>query len=209
MSELRELHLSDEALLRFEMNEATAEDRAHLENCPRCRSEVAELAEAVRSFGMAARQFAAEKAATTRAWRPSHAAHAWRGLAAGLALAVTMLALLLGVGMPRWQAHRAALAMHAAEQRQQQLAADNALLEEVDQDVSQVCRSRCSRSRGLATQGMAAAWGRTAAQPEKRPRRSRALAFQQHSAPHPERSEIRERTHPFAHTQIFEGERTT
>lgn len=139
MSEMRELHLSEEAVLRFEMNEATAEDRAHIAACLRCRAEVERLSDAVQSFGVAARHFAAQKAATVGLKRSRVAAeHGWRGLAASLALACTVLALLLGVGMPRWQAHQAALASRAAEQRQQQLAADNALLEEVDQDVSQV-----------------------------------------------------------------------
>jgi hypothetical protein len=40
--------------------------------------------------------------------------------------------------LPRWQQHRAELAAQVEHQRQQQLTADDALLEEVDQDVSQV-----------------------------------------------------------------------
>jgi len=46
---------------------------------------------------------------------------------------------MFGIGLPRWQQHRAATAAQVAQQqRQQELAQDNALLEEVDQDVSQV-----------------------------------------------------------------------
>jgi type II secretory pathway pseudopilin PulG len=48
------------------------------------------------------------------------------------------LLLMLSIGLPRWQQHRAAVVAQAEQQRQQQLTADNALLEEVDQDVSQV-----------------------------------------------------------------------
>jgi hypothetical protein len=60
------------------------------------------------------------------------------------AWAVVSVALLLmfGIGLPRWKAHRAAVEAQMQQRQQQQekqeLARDNALLEEVDQDVSQV-----------------------------------------------------------------------
>jgi hypothetical protein len=52
------------------------------------------------------------------------------------------LLLIFGIGLPRWKAHRAAIEAQLHQQQQQQekqeLARDNALLDEVDQDVSQV-----------------------------------------------------------------------
>jgi type II secretory pathway pseudopilin PulG len=52
----------------------------------------------------------------------------------------------LGIGLPRWNAHRAAIQAQVRQQQEQQreiqdkqeLARDNALLDQVDQDVSQV-----------------------------------------------------------------------
>jgi hypothetical protein len=52
------------------------------------------------------------------------------------------LLLLFGVGLPRWKAHQVKMAAQAQQQRvqeqKQELARDNALLDAVDQDVSQV-----------------------------------------------------------------------
>jgi uncharacterized iron-regulated membrane protein len=58
------------------------------------------------------------------------------------ALVSVALLVMFGIGLPRWKAHRAAIEAQAQQQQQQrqkqELARDNALLDEVDQDVSQV-----------------------------------------------------------------------
>jgi uncharacterized iron-regulated membrane protein len=62
-------------------------------------------------------------------------------MAAAWALVSVALLVMFGIGLPRWKAHRAAIETQAQQQQQrqkQELARDNALLDEVDQDVSQV-----------------------------------------------------------------------
>ena len=139
MSE-HERHLTEEMLLRVQMGDPASEaERAHLESCAECRQQVEPLNDALRWFGAAAREFGAEKAAAPRSARV--VAHTWSGLSwglgRGLAAACCVLLILLAVTIPRWQQHRAAVAALAQQQRQQQLTEDDALLEEVDQDVSQ------------------------------------------------------------------------
>ena len=73
-------------------------------------------------------------------WRKSHAsaARGLRTIAAAWALAGVALLLLFAIGVPRWKAHQAAIEAQQRQQEQKQdLARDNALLEAVDQDVSQ------------------------------------------------------------------------
>ena len=61
---------------------------------------------------------------------------------AAWAMVNVVLLLIFGIGLPRWKAHRAAMMaqLHLQHQQEekQELARDNALLEAVDQDVSQV-----------------------------------------------------------------------
>lgn len=63
-------------------------------------------------------------------------------MVAAWAVAGAVLLLMFAVGVPRWKAHRAAMEAQVEQRQQQQqeqeLARDNALLEAVDQDVSQV-----------------------------------------------------------------------
>jgi hypothetical protein len=63
-------------------------------------------------------------------------------MAASWGMVSIALLLIFVIGGPRWKAHRAALEAQVQQRQQQQqeekdLARDNALLEEVDQDVSQ------------------------------------------------------------------------
>ena len=148
----RQEHLTKETLLRCQMGAGSEDEHAHLEMCSACRAQTQPMAEALGWFGAAARQWGEEKAAATAQWRRSPAAQEWRearvkasrrwpAMTASWAAACGVLLLIFGLGgglgLPRWQAHRATLAAQARQQEaQRELARDNALLEAVDQDVS-------------------------------------------------------------------------
>jgi len=163
MSE-HERHLTEEMLLRVQMGDASEGARAHLAGCEQCRRQVEPLRDALRWFGSAAREFGAEKAALPRSARVG--AHTWSGLSwgmsRGLAAACCVLLILLAVAIPRWQQHRAAVAALAQQQRQQQLTEDDALLEEVDQDVSQVVPEAMQPLSGNSSSGSGSTNGTTA-----------------------------------------------
>jgi hypothetical protein len=128
-------HLSEEALMRWQMGDATDAE---------CQAQARPLQDALSWFGAAARQWGEEKAALIEEWRESKhaAARTWRSMVGMWATVSVALLLIFGIGLPRWKAHRAAIEAQVHQQQQQQekqeLARDNALLDEVDQDVSQV-----------------------------------------------------------------------
>jgi hypothetical protein len=147
-------HLSNEALLRWQVGDATESERTHITECPECQAQTRPLKDALSWFGAAARQWGEERATLVQEWHESRdaavqewqeskaaAARGWRGMAAAWALVSVTLLLVFAIGMPRWKAHRATMEAQVQQQRQQEekqeLASDNALLEEVDQDVSQ------------------------------------------------------------------------
>jgi hypothetical protein len=148
-------HLNDDTLMRWQMGDATELERTHVAECTECQAKVQPLKDALSWFGAAARQWGEERAAlvqewhdsrdaATQEWRRSKAAAAqgWRSMAAAWALVSVTLLLVFAIGMPRWKAHQAAIEARVQQQHQQEqkqeLASDNALLEEVDQDVSHV-----------------------------------------------------------------------
>jgi hypothetical protein len=148
-------HLSEEAVMRWQMGDAADAERAHVAMCAECQAQAKPLEDALSWFGAAARQWGEEKAALAEEWREAKAAaveewreskHAaarsWRSMVAMWATVSVALLLIFGIGLPRWKAHRAAIEARLRQQQQQQekqeLARDNALLDEVDQDVSQV-----------------------------------------------------------------------
>lgn len=148
-------HLNDETLMRWQVGDATEPERTHVAECAECQAQAKPLKDALSWFGVAARQWGEERAAlveewhksrdaATQEWRMSKAAAArgWRSMAAAWALVSITLLLIFAIGVPRWKAHQATIEAQAQQQRQQEqkqeLARDNALLEEVDQDVSQV-----------------------------------------------------------------------
>jgi hypothetical protein len=147
-------HLNQEAMLRWQAGEASEVEQAHVAECAECRAQTQPLADALQWFGSAARQWGAEKAALAQEWREaraaamqewheskSAAARSWRSMAAAWVTVGVALLLMFGIGLPRWEAHRAAIEAQVQQRQQQQaqqeLVRDNALLEEVDQDVSQ------------------------------------------------------------------------
>jgi hypothetical protein len=153
MNKLAESHLSKEALLRWQMGDATEAERTHAKECAECQAETRPLQDALSWFGAAARQWGEEKAAVSRersaaksvaleGWRASGTAASagWRiMIGAGAAVAMVLL-LLVSIGLPRWKAHQAAMQAQIQQQKleqKQQIARDDALLDEVDQDVSQ------------------------------------------------------------------------
>ena len=137
-------HLSEEALMRWQTGDATDAERAHVGACTECQAQARPLQDALSWFGAAARQWGEEKAALIEEWRESKhaAARSWRSMVGMWAAVSVALLLIFGIGLPRWKAHRAAIEAQVHQQQQQQekqeLARDNALLDEVDQDVSQV-----------------------------------------------------------------------
>lgn len=147
-------HLSEEAMLRWQAGEASEVEQAHVAQCAECQAQTQPLADALKWLGAAARQWGAEKAALAHEWREaraaamqewheskSAAARSWRSMAAAWVTVSVALLLMFGIGLPRWKAHRAAIEAQVQQRQQQQaqqeLARDNALLDEVDQDVSQ------------------------------------------------------------------------
>jgi hypothetical protein len=144
MSERMNAHLSEGAMARWQMGEASEAERAHVAACAECQAQTRPLADALSWFGAAAREWGQEKAAVAQEWRESKAAAArsWRSMVAAWAVVGAVLLLMFAFGVPRWKAHRAAIEAQVEQRQQQQekqeLARDNALLEEVDQDVSQV-----------------------------------------------------------------------
>lgn len=144
-------HLNEETLIRWQMGDATESERIHVAECTECQTQVKPLKDALSWFGAAARQWGEERAAlvqewhdakdaAVQEWRESKAAAArgWRSMAAAWALVSVVLLLLFAIGVPRWKAHQAAIVAQQRQQEQkQELARDNALLEAVDQDISQ------------------------------------------------------------------------
>jgi hypothetical protein len=163
MNRATNAHLTEDAMLRWQAGDASKAEQQHITACAECQAQAKPLADALVWFGAAARQWAEEKADATQEWRGAkasaaqewgearsaaamewgdaklHARRRWRPLIASWASVAVILLLMFGVGLPRWKAHRNAIETQARQhQMQQELARDNALLEEVDQDVSQV-----------------------------------------------------------------------
>jgi hypothetical protein len=163
-------HLSEEALMRWQMGDATDAERAHAGACAECQAQARPLQDALSWFGAAARQWGEEKAALIEEWRESKhaAARDWRSMVGMWAAVSVALLLIFGVGLSRWKAHHAALEAQVHQQQQQQekqeLARDNALLDEVDQDVSQVVPEAMEPlSWNTANSGAVSSTGGTAA----------------------------------------------
>jgi hypothetical protein len=163
-------HLSEEAVMRWQMGDATDAERAHADVCAECQAQARPLQDALSWFGAAARQWGEERAALIEDWRESKhaAARTWRSMVGMWAAVSVALLLIFGIGLPRWKAHRAAIEAQVHQQQQQQekreLARDNALLDEVDQDVSQVVPEAMEPlSWNTANSGAVSSTGGTAA----------------------------------------------
>ena len=139
-------HLSEEAMMRWQIGDANEAERAHVAMCTECQTQAKPLKDALSWFGVAARKWGEEKAAA-QGWRESKstAARSWRSMIGVWATVSVALLLIFAVGLPLRNAHRAAIQAQMHQQQQQreiedrqELARDNALLDQVDQDVSQV-----------------------------------------------------------------------
>jgi hypothetical protein len=149
-------HLDNETLLRWQMDDVTELERTHVAECSECEAQAKPLKEALSWFGAAARQWGEERAELVQEWHASRdaavqewresktaAARSWRSMTAAWAVVSVALLLIFAVGVPRWKAHQAAMVAQVQQRQQQQqqqkqeLTRDDALLEEVDQDVSQ------------------------------------------------------------------------
>jgi hypothetical protein len=144
--------------MRWQMGDANEAERAHVANCTECQVQAKPLHDALSWFGAAARQWGEEKAAVAQEWREakaaatrewreskSAAARSWRSMVGVWAAVSVVLLLIFAIGLPLRNAHRAAIQAQMHQQQQQreiedrqELARDNALLDQVDQDVSQV-----------------------------------------------------------------------
>jgi hypothetical protein len=137
-------HLDRQAVLRWQMGDATAAECSHMASCAACQAEAKPLKDALQWFGAAAREWGEQKAAfSVRSARVRDAAVvSWRVLA-GVCAAVTIaLLVVFGIGLPHGKSrqatnHAQVQPQQIEQQQQQEIASDDALLEEVDQDVSQ------------------------------------------------------------------------
>jgi hypothetical protein len=134
-------HLSKKAMLRWQAGEASELERGHVAECTQCQAQIQPLTDALSWFGAAAREWGAERAAVPRRLQAvAGGVHRWYRFAIAAALACVLL-LATGVALLDWsRSHMAPMQAQAPQQQQvtqQELARDNALLDEVDQDVSQ------------------------------------------------------------------------
>jgi hypothetical protein len=141
MNENTAEHLNREAVIRWQMGDATEPERRHMTECEVCQAEAKPLQDAVQWFGMAAREWGKQKAAFEgrRAWVRHAGEVSWRVLL-GVCAAVTIAVLVVfGIGLPHWKSQPVTNHAHVQQQvesQQQEIASDDALLDEVDQDVS-------------------------------------------------------------------------
>jgi hypothetical protein len=134
-------HLDKQAALRWQWGEASDAERGHVASCAACRTQVEPLAEALSGFALVAREWGDAKAAAAQELRPAKAvlSKQWRGMAVTWAAAGALLLIIFGIGLPRWQNHQVTQQAAAhRQQREQQFTQDDALLDAIDQDVSQV-----------------------------------------------------------------------
>jgi hypothetical protein len=149
MNENTGVHLNRQAVIRWQMGEATESERSHMENCAACQAEAKPLKDALHWFGAAAREWGEQKAAFSREWGSERVARvrtaaviSWRVLVGAGAAVTLALLVIFGIGLPHEKSQAPAnqadvQQQHAGQAQQQEIASDNALLDEVDQDVSQ------------------------------------------------------------------------
>jgi hypothetical protein len=111
MTERTSAHFDEDTAARWQVGDATEAERTHLAGCAECQAQARPLGDALSCFGAAAREWGEERASVTREWSAAKAAAA-----------------------QEWRESKAA----AEHEQKQELARDNTLLDEVDQDVSQV-----------------------------------------------------------------------
>lgn len=136
-------HLDRQAVLRWQIGDATAAECRHMVSCAVCQAEAKPLKDALQWFGAAAREWGEQKAAfpVRRARVRDAAVVSWRVLAGVCATVAIALLVVFGIVLPHGKSRQATnhARVQQVEQQQQQeeIASDDALLEEVDQDVSQ------------------------------------------------------------------------
>lgn len=142
MNESTGKHLDPGAVIRWQMGDASEAEREHMASCAACQAEAKPLEESLAWFGAAARNWGEHKAAlAARGVGVRHVAVvSWRVLIGVCAAATVAVLMVLGIGLPHWKSQPVTPQAHVqpqVEQQQQEIASDNALLDEVDQDVSQ------------------------------------------------------------------------
>ena len=111
MNEKTSAHFDEEALMRWQMGDTAEAERDHLAGCVDCQARTRSLADSLSWFGAAARQWGEEKAvASEDLWerKPAASMH-WRSMVAVWAMVSVALLLVFGIGLQRWEAHRAAI----------------------------------------------------------------------------------------------------
>jgi hypothetical protein len=122
-------HLSSEQISQWMAGERTPDQEVHLQKCPRCAAELADLEATMRSFGDSVRRWSEQRSGAA----PQSLRHVLLGHSRTIRpmrWALAVAALLIAVAIPFYRS-----AMN--EQHQQELAkADAALLEQIDAEVS-------------------------------------------------------------------------
>ncbi len=125
-------HLTEQQILAWQLNEQTLEQAAHVAECGECRAEVEGLQSSIAAFRSS--MVAWSEAHESRAMRPVWTAPRKRWLQPAFQW-VAAAALLIGVAAPLYTHH--VIEQRREEQAHQRALADQALLEQVDQEVSQ------------------------------------------------------------------------
>jgi hypothetical protein len=123
-------HLTERQILAWQLNEQTPGERKHVDECDRCRAEVMTLQGSLSLYRASVHGWSESRQvrAGKFAWAPPSRWQMWRRPVLQWASAA---ALTLAVGAPVYT-HRV-----IEERREQRAQADQALLEQVDREVSQ------------------------------------------------------------------------
>ena len=121
-------HLSERQILAWQFNEQTADDRRHVTECDQCRAEVVGLDKALAAYRASVHGWSGAHQARARRWAtPSR----WQMARRTTLQWATAAAVALAVVAPVYT-HRV-----MEERNAQRAQADQALLEQVDREVSQ------------------------------------------------------------------------
>jgi hypothetical protein len=121
-------HLTERQILAWQFNEQTAEDRQHVAECVECRAEVVKLDRALAAYRASVHSWSGAHQPVARRWAaPSRWQMARRTTLQWASAAAVALAVIVPV-----YTHRV-----IEERNQQRALADQALLEQVDREVSQ------------------------------------------------------------------------
>jgi hypothetical protein len=120
-------HLSEKQILAWQLNEQSTQERRHVEQCKRCQGQVADLSRVISLYRSSVHGWSEARAAHV-VWTAPSRWQLWRGATLRWASAVVLT---LAVATPLYT-HRV-----MEERKAERARADQALLDQVDQEVSQ------------------------------------------------------------------------